>query len=269
MIERGLKVGGLTPAQMRAGGSLDEALGKFERFYVGAEFCENLLPGAEELKRTAGFFLGKGKKVSVVTPPLTERGLKNLRRVFKALRPLACQELELTVNDFGALELARELGLDLKVSAGRLMYENLFRIRASVFQVVNSYALHFFTARGVNRFEVSAVGARQLTNFGKAAALGFSLSEFSLTLYYPYLNLSSTRTCLLGTPEIGPQDSVTGIDCRRECRTASFEVAYPDVKEKLLVRGNTVFLHFPGKLYPAEKSLAARRVDRLVYCPLP
>lgn len=269
MIEKGIKLGGLAPEGLGSKGALAEALAKFERFYIGAEFCENLLPEAAALKRTAGFFLGKGRKVSVVTPPVSERGLKALRKIFLALKPLACDGLELTVNDFGALELARDCGLELKVNAGRLMYENLFRIRGSVFQLVNSYALHFFTGRGINRFEVSAVGARQLTNFRRAADLGFSLSEFHLTLYYPYLNMSSTRTCLLGTPEIPPHESPAGINCRRECETASFEVRYPAVRERLLVKGNTVFLHFPGKLYPAEKNMAARRVDRLVYCPLP
>ncbi|MCM2267059.1 MAG: hypothetical protein NDI60_04710 [Elusimicrobiales bacterium] len=268
MTAKGIKTGTLTPAELKAAGALGGALEKFEWFYVGAEFCENLLPAPEALARTAAFFLEKGKKVCVLTPPVSEAGLGRLARTFRLLRRLGAG-LELTVNDFGALALAGETGLRAKVNAGRLLYDNLFRLRRHTLQLVNAPALRFFTRQGVDRFEISTTGVRLRTNFSSAARLGFKPADLNLTLYYPYLNMTTTRTCLLGMPDVPPQEAATGIRCRRECGAASFEVKHPLINERLLVSGNTVFMRFPDQFYSSEKSLAAMRVDRLVYCPRP
>ncbi|OGR45473.1 MAG: hypothetical protein A2X35_08145 [Elusimicrobia bacterium GWA2_61_42] len=264
MIEKGIKISGLSPARLEAGGALKDALEKFDWFYIGEEFCENLLPAPAELKRTAAFFLEKGRKVCVLTPPVSERGIKNLKSAFRLLSRLDPDAVELTVNDFGALELARECGLRVKINAGRLLYGNLFMVRRSTLRLINPQALRFFTSRGINRFELSATGERPRTDFGGAGS-----GELNLTLYYPYLNMTTTRTCLLGVPDIPPHESAAGINCRRECAVASFEVKHPLIKESLLVRGNTVFMRFPRKFYSSEKSLEAMRVNRLVYCPFP
>lgn len=268
MTEKGIKISGLTPARLKASGALESALEKFGWFYIGAEFCENLLPAPEELKRTAEFFLGRDRKVCLLTPPVSERGIKALAAVFRKLRPLAGQ-LELTANDFGTVELAAELGFGARLSAGRLLYENLFRLSRNWFQLVNGQALRFFTSRGLRRFEISATGAKLRNNLDSAQRLGFKPSDLHLTMYYPYLNMTTTRTCLLGTPDIPPHESPDGIRCRRECGVASFEVKHPLINEQLLVHGNTVFMHFPRKFYSSEKDLEKMRVDRLVYCPRP
>lgn len=269
MIEKGIKLAGLTPSRLRAGGALGGALEKFDRFYLGAEFCENLLPPPGELCRTVEFFLRKRRKVCVVTPPVTERGVKVLRETFRLLAGLRDKTMELTINDFGALELSRGIGLAAKVNAGRLLYDNIFMIRKNTIRLINAHAARFFTSQGINRFEISATGSTPKTNFDKADSLGFSPAKLNFTLYYPFLNMTSTRTCLLGTPDIPPHESVGAIACGRECEVASFEVRHPLIKEKLLVRGNTIFRHFPRKFYSSEKTLAAMRVNRLVYCPFP
>jgi hypothetical protein len=269
MIEKGIKISGLTPEGLKAGGALEGALEKFERFYIGAEFCENLLPAPGELFRTAAFFLEKRRKVCVLTPPVSERGIKNLKTAFRLLSRLDADGLELTVNDFGTLELARECGLRAGINAGRLLHGNLFLIRRHTFELVNAQALRFFTGQGITRFEISTTGKRPRTNFNSAKRLGFNPGDINLTLYYPYLNMTTTRTCLLGVQDIQPHESVAGINCRRECATASFEVKHPLIRESLLVRGNTVFMRFPKKFYSLEKNLETMRVNRLVYCPFP
>jgi hypothetical protein len=260
MTAKGIKTGTMTPTELKAAGALEAALAKFEWFYVGAEFCENLLPAPEQLRRTAEFFLGKNKKVCVLTPMLTERGVRSLAKFLRSLRRCG-KDLELTVNDLGALELARECGFEGNISAGRLLYDDLFRLQRGSLQLVSAQALRFFTRQGVRRFEISSTGRQLNAKLGPGAP--------HLTLYYPYLNMTSARTCLLGTPEIPPHVSATGIRCRRECLAASFEVRHPLIKEPLLVSGNTVFMHFPKQFYSSEKTLKAMRVDRLVYCPRP
>ena len=273
-IEKGIRLGTLTLEKLRGRGLLDGLLEKFDWFYLGAEFCENLLPAPGELARTAGFFLGKGKKVCLLTPMLSEKGLTRLDTLLAELAKLerglpGSSSMELTVNDFGALELARKRGQDIKINAGRILRENAFWLKKNSLILLNHHALEFFTGEGVDRFEISSTGSPLKTNFRRGAGGGFRPGDFHFTLFYPYLNMTSARACLMGMPETGPHESVAGIHCRRGCKTAAFEFKHPLIREKLIARGNTLFLNFPGKFYRSEKDLKALRVDRLVYCPFP
>ncbi len=269
-LETGLRLGEQGSAALR--GAADAALARFDWFYTGAEFCENLLRGAAWHEREVSFFLQKNAGICLLTPPLSEKGLKKLRPVFRKLAPYAADQrsrgrLEVTVNDFGALLLASELSPGLTLNAGRLLYENLFFIDRTKMLVLNGEAVRLFKSLGIRRFEFSTTGRKLSTNLETAAASGFSPEDISITLHYPYLNLTSARTCAVGMPDTGPEDSVKGIDCRFECRACSFEAKHPLIKEKLLIKGNTVFLKFPEKFYASPATLLKRRINRLVYSP--
>jgi hypothetical protein len=272
VLETGLRLGERGTAAL-TGQELAKALARFDWFYTGAEFCENLLKDAAWHEREVSSLLEGGAKVCVLTPPLSEKGLKALRPVFRRLAavfggdPRAAGRLEITVNDFGALELAGEEGLCVPFSLGRLLYENMFFTDRSKMLALNGEAARLFAGLGVKRFEFSTTGRLLGTNLDKAAACGFNPADISVTLHYPYLNLTTARACAVGLPEIGPEDSVPGINCRRECALCAFEVEQPLIKEKLLVKGNTVFLKFPGKFYSSPATLLKRRVNRLVYSP--
>ncbi len=271
-MENGIRLAERGSAWLRAGGGLDEALRRFGWFYCGAEFCENLLPTPGWYAREAEFFLGRGAAVCLLTPPVSEKGLKVLRPVFRGLARLAraaAGRIEVTVNDLGALQLARETAPELALNAGRLIYDNVLLADRRKLKVLNGEAVRLFASLGVDRFEISTTGRQQETNFGDAKAYGFRPSDIALTLHYPYLNLTSGRSCVTGMPDIGPEDSPAGVACRRECAACAFELSHPSINEPLTVRGNTVFLKFPAKFYRNADTLRRRRIDRLVYSPFP
>jgi hypothetical protein len=274
-IETGIRLAGAGRACLAKTGSLEKALSRFDWFYCGAEFCENLLESPGWHEEEAAFFTQRGAKVCLLTPPLSDRGLKRLRSVFLRLAafarkdPRAAKNLEVTINDLGALELARETKLGLTLNAGRLLYENLLFVDRTKMKVINAEAVNLFAGLGIGRFEFSTTGRKLMTNFSSGRSVGFKPRDISITLYYPYLNITSARTCVMGIPDIAPEDSVTGVHCRRECEVCSLEVQHPSVKEKFTVSGNTVFLKFPEKFYSSRDSLLKRRVNRLVYCPFP
>lgn len=268
--ETGLRLAERGRAALSAPGAQERAFERFDWFYLGAEFCENLLPSPAWYASEASFFLGRGAKVCLLTPQVSDAGAARLRPVFRRLAALARRfpgRVEVTVNDLGALRLALDSGLEAPLAAGRLLYENAFFMQKNYLRAINAEALRFFAGFGVRRFEFSATGALQGTNFPEAKAFGFDPSSFSLTLHYPYLNLTSSRACAAGLPDIGPGDSVSRIACRRECQAASFRASHPLVNEPLLVRGNTVFMEFPEKFYKSPAALQRRRIDRLVYSP--
>jgi len=271
MTEKGIKLGTMTLDGLDRAGGFDAAVRDYKWFYLGAEFCENLID--EAVCGEAVRLQGLGKKVCLLTPMLSEKGIVRLDAVFKKLLKLVrlgsikASGLEITVNDFGAVELARQNRLPFKLNSGRLLYDNIFDGTRRMLKAHSALGFEFFKELGITRHEISTTGLRRRSNFTNAGAPGPGSRKFSLTLFYPYLNLTSARTCLVGMRDVEPEDSAKGVTCARECRICSFAVTHPSIKEKLVVRGNTVFLHFPGKFYRSEEALAALRVDRLVYCP--
>jgi hypothetical protein len=270
--EQGIRLGARPLDRALAGRDPAAALGRFDRVYIGAEFCENLLE--DRYAADAERLQALGKKVCLLTPLLSDKGAGLLDKLFSALLRrvragrLDPAGLEITVNDFGAAELARRRALPFRLSAGRQLSGNAFVQVRDRLELQSRRALEYFRGLGVARFELATSGSLPAVNFG-GVRFGAGLPPFSLTLYYPYLNLTTTRTCLVGMPDIPAEVSVKGITCARECQACAFRVAHPWIKEKLYIRGNTVFMEFPEKFYTSERQLARRRIDRLVYCPFP
>lgn len=267
-LEKAIRLEARTGALMTSrGAKLAGDLKNFDSVYIGAEFCENLLPAPAELLRQAKFFLKLGKRVRVLTPLLTETGLARFKACLKALAPLS-GDLEATVNDLGAAALARRTAPGITLSLGRLLYDDVFLFKKDILRLVSPESLEFLAELGISRFEISSAGRFPATNFADKAVKPL-LKKFSLSVYYPYLNLSTARACMTGMTPAPAGEAFTGVKCRRECFVSSFKVEHPLIREELLVRGNTVFLEFPEKFYAAEKELERLRADRLVYCPFP
>jgi len=271
-IEHAIRLGAMTLSDLEETGGLQNAMGRFNWFYLGSEFCENLLD--ETLCGDIANLQKKGKKVCLSTPFLSEKGAARLKKIFSVLSALEksgkvdFSRLELSVNDFAAIELARTAKLPVKISAGRIFYENAFTQSKTYLYVLSRQSLRFLSALGIKRYNISAAGRKPRSNFhNKMYSLG--TPDFKISLYYPYLNLTTARACLAGMPDIAPHQSISGVNCRRECRSGAFEVAHPWIKETLIIRGNTVFIKFPNKFYSSEKELTKLRIDRLVYCPFP
>ncbi|MCX5785577.1 MAG: hypothetical protein NTX59_07800 [Elusimicrobia bacterium] len=271
-LEHAIRLGTMSFSDLEETGALENALDRFSWFYLGGEFCENLLE--ETLCGDIVRFQKKGKKVCLLTPPLSEKGVFKLKKIFSVLRALEksgkadFSRLELSINDFAALELARACKIAVKISAGRIFYENVVDQSKKHVGVISRQALDLFSSLGIKRYEVSVAGRDLSSNFN-SRIYGLGKLDFNLTFYYPYFNMTTTRACLVGMQDIRPHQSIEGINCLRECRACTFEVAHPWIKEKLLIRGNTVFIEFPGRFYSSEKELEKIRVDRLVYCPFP
>ncbi len=272
-VEKGIRLGPVSLDSLLGTGSARDALRGFSRVYIGPEFCEELLD--ESLCREAVRLSGLGKKVCLLTPMLGERGAAKLDRVFAGLAALAAKGrlrpagLEITVNDFGAVELAAKRRLPFRLNAGRLLRDNVFDTTGKPLKVHNGAALEFFRSIGITRFEIPAIGALPVSNFREGRRYGFDRRSFRVTLHYPYLDLTTTRACPTGLRDAVPGGRNDRAACARECLIGPFELRHPMIKEKLLIRGNAVFLEFPEKFYSSERQLAALNIDRLVYSPFP
>jgi len=93
--------------------------GRYDRLYLGSEFCQWRLPGPRELDRAQREARERGMAFSLVTPFLTESGL---RRVASLVRDLPADgETEVVANDLGLLEAVAGAGWRGTLVAGRLL----------------------------------------------------------------------------------------------------------------------------------------------------
>lgn len=97
-------------------------ISKFDRIYYGAEFCERLIPSSKSFKIVFKKIRRLNKNISLLTPPVTEAGLKKLKLIF----PLLEDTDEIIVNDYGVLNMINK-EFKNKIHIGRIIGRTLLR----------------------------------------------------------------------------------------------------------------------------------------------
>ncbi|KAF0127689.1 MAG: hypothetical protein FD189_235 [Elusimicrobia bacterium] len=254
-MEKGLKLG---PGAFRDTAALRKALKGFDWAYFGSEFCENLLePGlADGLRLLAG----EKKDVCLLTPLVTDKGLRVLEGLFSAIRKMRFgRRFEISVNDFGVLGLIRRMRWSVPVSFGRRLSRDFaLPDRGGVLSILNRDGTVLLKELKVGRLEMTLFpGALRLRRPEGAGKLRF-------TVFYPYMDIATSRTCLMGMPDVPPGESPATVNCARECLRANYGIKNDRIRETLIAGGNTIFVEWGGGA--ASRSRSAR-IDRLVFCP--
>src|SRR3989338_9441650 len=73
----------------------------YQRIYFGNEFCENNFLSLERVKKIIAFAKVNHKKITFVTPFVTDKGLKMIKTFLAVLPP----QTEVVFNDYGVLSL--------------------------------------------------------------------------------------------------------------------------------------------------------------------
>jgi len=259
--------------------------GSYERIYWGVEFCQNLVPNLADTMRIVRFIKENSLKFSLVTPFVTEQGLKKLTGIFSWLRnkKIKC---EIVVNDWGVLErlhngfnryfelamgrllvrqqrdpimgkvLKKQLpfaikGRDGKISIiiHKLPNQKYHKgIRASY---VNSEFLQDFLSKfGIKRVELNNI----------IQGLNLEGIKFKKSLYTPFVNISTTRFCPMQTRS----QRIYRINvCRRECQKYYEQLRNKSIPKIIYKRGNTIFYKNPLNIKEAIKI----GIDRIVFQP--
>ncbi|MCM2266922.1 MAG: hypothetical protein NDI60_04010 [Elusimicrobiales bacterium] len=219
------------------------------RLYAGDDFCERLLPEAEELRRLAEQAADRGLRFTFLTPYCTEDGMENLKRAFGVLAPFGC---EVVVNDPGVLRVLNRDFQSLTPVLGRLYTSLLLppyfddrrvfgrggalrSFRMAKLNLSDSY-FSFLKTNRISRAEFDNVFAPPL--FGDR----FSSEGIKLSLYLPFTYISTTRRCLFA-PERGVSTKLALLGCARGCLEQRMLLEgghYPD--RRIHVIGNAQFL---------------------------
>lgn len=220
------------------------------RIRFGPEFCENLMPSLDCLKKSYALTLKKGKDFTFVSPKLSNQGLKGIESLLKFLD----QEGNVSVvfNDLGLLSILERfrnlkphMGRQLvyiparcpwpEITVGGFPKRWLSKISLSkiFYQTSLNYELttYFFQNYGVKSVDVDWI-PKCFPYYRHIVESGFNLS-----LYLYLVPVTITRKChtarLLGEKEWRK--------CSRRCEANFFVLERDDLEIKLFLFGNAVF----------------------------
>ncbi len=244
----------------------------FSRLYFGNEFCQRLIPSHKELGQVMDFAREHDIAFSLVTPYVTNEGLKKWQTLIEKVAEVNPQS-EVVFNDWGILNAMKKLSGELEPVLGRLMtkIKRGPRLMNAIDKLPPDAVKHlqstnlsipayrkFLISKGIKRVE--------LDNPLQDINLDGVGSDIHLSLYIPFAYVTTTRFCLVASCDIPERKGMVGIfPCKKECQKYTFTLDNPTMPSTLIRKGNTIF--FKNDRIPKADELAEKKIDRLVIQP--
>ena len=242
------------------------------RIYFGNEFCQRLLPSSQEVDQVMDFAHEHGLTFSLVTPYVTNEGLRQWWSVIEQVAARNPQS-EVIFNDWGVFRVIRETVQGLQPVLGRLMTKikrgpRLMKVMdklppdavkhlQSTNLDVEAYRA-FLVNQGITRVELDYPLQDIIT--------GGTGSPIHLSLYIPFVYVTTTRFCLSASCDIPEKKGMVGIfPCKKECQHYTFTLDNPVMDTSLIRKGNTIF--YRNTTIPDSDELKEKKIDRVVIQP--
>ena len=91
-------------------------------------------------------------------------------------------------------------------------------------------------------------------------------SSIHLSLYIPFVYVTTTRFCLSASCDVPEKKGMVGIfPCKKECQHYTFTLDNPVMDTSLIRKGNTIF--YRNTTIPESDELKEKKVDRVVIQP--
>ncbi len=262
--------------------SLEELAGpiNFTRLYFGQEFCERDLPSTGQLLKAVEKAQNQRMDFTLVTPYVTEEGLKKLEVLLRELATLT-QDPEVVVNDWGVLNLLHKKFPALEPVLGRLLNKTWRDPRMTQVPAENQEPFRRCSLAGphmqrlLRQFRVSRVELDY-----PFQGLDESLPDWGFTssLYLPYGCITTGRICLLGSwgRPAAEKFNPGAKNCSQKCKSYWLELkdASGQVEQgpdwRIVQRGNAVFyVQLRQCLRKGLTQAKSLGVDRVVFQPRP
>lgn len=268
------------------------ATSKYERVYFGNEFCERLIPSHSQLIEIVQYCEQNNLDFSLVTPYVTDKGLRDLEKLFAWLNKNK-KKCEIIVNDYGVLNLLNEKYQNLSPVLGRLLtkqkrdprIEKLLKKKPKKRIFINkkkeyliflprkvpSSLVAYYRGANVNihNFQKFLADQRitrvEIDNLLQGINLRIPKDKLSVSLYVPYGYITTSRLCS-ANPFRKKRKFFCEISyCKRECQKYTSELRNQNMPFILYKRGNTLF--YQNKKISSNRWLAGKGIDRLIYQP--
>ena len=266
----------------------------YDRLYYGNEFCERLIPGPKHLRNILCYLKKRKLKFSLVTPYVTDKGLKKVELLLELLKSekINC---EIIINDFGVLNLINQKYLNLTPVLGRLLTKQKRGPRL-IKLLKRNVRLHFVKTQGnpkikyciiqkklppgvdpyykgsnagsvpvIHDFLISQRVRRiELDNTAHGLFLKLPKENISASLYLPYVYISTTFFC----PTAGCNEKKKSLlkikSCNKECQSFIFKLRHKTIPRVIFLKGNTQFYK---NTKVSLRQLKNAGVSRLVFQP--
>lgn len=232
-------------------------LSKFERIYLGDEFCYKRMPSISVIKDIIRTY--KTKKISIITPFLTQSDLASMKSFLTELNKLN-HNLELVFNDWGVLNLILENNYNFEIVAGRLINKQKRDPRLKKI-ISNSNELESFYLKSTiadnteitDFFKQNKIKRIELDNVVQGIN---KIKDMKASIYYPEVFISTSRKCMnsKGMYELR-------LDCKKECLHKRYTLEKSIFQKQIYVKGNYQF--YINKQMP--RHLSKLNIDRIVY----
>lgn len=227
---------------------------KYDRVYIGSEFCQNLLPEVNYLKQILNQL--SDKKISLITPIVNEVGLLKIGQILDFLTK-EVKSLEIIVNDFGVLNLVHHKYPFIVPVLGRIISQQVVTLYPNS-SVKDANTIKTLCSKyNIDRIEIDTKGKNTSIEIPK------SIKKLKVSLYYPYLLVTTTNRCIIPRLFDESYDVNKNYKCHQECLKIQKAItfSYPMIKEKIYLKGNTHFIRH--KTLP--KNIEKMNIDRIVY----
>lgn len=266
---------------------------RYSRIYFGNEFCERLIPAPGDLKEILSFIRRKNLQFSLVTPYVTNKGLKKLETLFLILSS-AHSKSEVIINDWGVLNLINNCYASLEPVLGRLLtkqkrcptLERLLKRKpevrlleyprnpvekAVIFAKKLPLSLDYYY-KGSNVSSVPAIHnflnswrirRIELDNPAQGLFLELPKDKISASIYFPYDYITTTFFC----PTAGCDEKKSFLKlkpCKKQCRQYLFKLRHKTMPKVIYLKGNTKFYKNTRLSIKQWQGLG---VDRMVFSP--
>ncbi len=252
------------------------------RVYFGNEFCENLIPILDTLKKWYFFIKTKNKEFTFVTPFVTNIGLKKLESLLAFLNYQ--KNNEVVFNDWGVFKLMKDNFKNLNPVLGRLLTKQcrdprmlkIFLHKQKTREILSSgketktivfpkkiphtLFMHYqasvinapifqkyLLSQDINRVEIDNLIWEMNVKVDK---------NIKVSIYLPYGYIATTRLC--------GKLTLTYTACKKECKKYFLRLKDESLPVPFYGIGNTVF--YKSQI-PSNKYLEKLGIDRIVYQP--
>ena len=239
---------------------------------LGSDYCVHLMPTAARIAEAAAEASGRGAPLLLLTPYFRDAELKRALPVFRAIPPGA--DVDVAVNDWGALLALRGLFPRLRLSVGRLLSGQKRCPRIGVSPRLSGEGREWhgegiFSSRRARAFLEEEMGVSgyhvDALPWGGAALAEFPGDREGVRVYVhsPFSVVTVSDAC----PWIGGVSSASVAACPRPCRAGGVALREASMGGELILKGKARFFETGGRPEEAGPLPAAVRTVLYGECP--
>lgn len=258
-----------------------KSLKNIDVLYFGNEFCQNKIPNLKQIEYSYNFIKNKQIKFVLVLPFITNINVNIINKLLICLNSKK-EKTEVVFNDWGSFTLISKYK-NLKPVLGRLLnkqrkdpiaqeiFENtqpkmkvitengnkvLIQSKSIPKSLINYFQQTYLNVPEVQKFMIQNNITRYETDLVPWQNKLTVNKKISLSVYYPYVNISATRYC-------GAINLDYNSKCNKICQKQKIVVGKNSFDYPYYIVGNAIF--YKATTDMLKKELKCSKINRIVF----